>query len=169
MELELSKDVLPRLKIGAERIFDVFELITYAPSQTFPAEYLTRATRLYLLGCDLECLILCRCALEAALKHEIDDAVMLRRAGPKQKGRKGVKFDYSLEQYLACAQAERRLTGAALSKAHQLRIAANDAIHGLPMFARTEVPSAIEALRNLAEVLSVIFCRPGSSPTYYGS
>lgn len=158
LELELGKDVLERLKLGAHRVKDVLSLITYAPKMPFPAEYLERATRLYLLGCDLECLILCRCTLESALKHELDDELMLRIVGPKSKARNGTEHDYSLDQYLLCAKTEKRLTPAVLDKAHALRLSGNHAVHGIPAFEHAQVPSAHVALENLTTVLSNLFC-----------
>ncbi|HVS59070.1 MAG TPA: hypothetical protein VHE82_00105 [Gemmatimonadaceae bacterium] len=159
LELELGKDVLERLRLGADRVKQVLSLITYAPKMPFPAEYLEKATRLYLLGCDLECLILCRCTLESALKREFDDNLMRSSVGPKQRSKKtGSEYDYTLEQYLSCAERQNRLTGEVLQKAKELKKSANIAIHGIPAFERTQVPSAQVALENLTTVLSKLFC-----------
>lgn len=108
LEAEVLRHLAWQLQGRGDEQMDRFDLLFLAaldePAQLMPIahDYLKRAARLLILGLDLECIVFCRAALEAALKQRIDDHEMAVRVGkPPRKG-----WDYKLWQRIEAARVE---------------------------------------------------------------
>lgn len=103
------------------------------PKQLMPIahDYLTRAARLLLLGLNVECVVFCRAALEAALKQRVDDDAMVARGFTKRVAKKkNVVYDYDLYTRILEARTEPALFDESLyDRALVLKDDGNRAVH----------------------------------------
>jgi hypothetical protein len=109
----------------------LFVSALHTPAQLMPIahEYLARAARLLILGLDVECIVFCRAALEAALKQRISDEEMVMR-GKMKRVVKGREYDYDLGTRISAARVAPALFDKALGdRAFDLKEDGNRAVH----------------------------------------
>ena len=83
---------------------------------------LREATRAYLFGLSRSCVCVCRALLEAALRERVSDAELRDERVRTKKG--------DLESLISIAERHHRLPSALVLKAHAIRRAGNQALHG---------------------------------------
>ena len=123
------------MQFACESDMERYELLFVSaldtPEQLMPIahEYLSRAARLLVLGLDVECIVFCRAALEAALKQRIPDDDMVAR-GKVKRMVKGRERDYDLYERIAAAHVAPALFDEELrTRALELKDDGNRAVH----------------------------------------
>jgi len=146
----VAHDVLDRLDDSSARVAELLNLVQMYQLNERTAAYLARVTRLYVYGFDVEALVMCRAALEAALQDALPDE-QLAEAGFKKSGR-----EYTLATRISAAGRAGYFNRRRKELAHSLREAGNHALHTAPGFLHDRVGDALEAISGLAELLAAL-------------
>lgn len=110
--------------------------------------FLFRVTQCYLYGFDVECLAMCRGALEAELEAEISTDDCITHLG--SRGRRREQPSYSLIDRIAVARALGRFTPEQEELAHRVRKEGNEAVH------RMETPGGTDIPRTVGDTLELL-------------
>lgn len=146
-DFELATDAIQRLRHATDRFVSLLDLVLDHPLSPRASDYLARATRLYVLGFDPECLVMCRAALDAALQERIDDDE-LQRLGIQRR---------DLWWRIRAAESLGLFDTTLRDSADRLRQAGNQAIHTAPGFLVEGIGDARTAVSVLSELLRALF------------
>lgn len=136
----LAETVLASLEVGEGRIVKLFQMIRYSEHSDLALHFLKRIGRCFLFGLDLECLVMCRAALESTLIDIIPDDELRGRfpdyvENLKWKGQKSDdQIRWPLDKLIKAAGSnhngyERWFSDDAKNFADKIRWDANDALH----------------------------------------
>lgn len=139
--LELT-DVLERIR-KVSFVFDSPPIKTRATPGV--VVLLKEATRAYLFGLSRSCVCVCRALLEAALREEVSDGDL---SDARLKTKKG-----ELECLISLARQRQRLSPALETKAHAIRRAGNQAMHGT----RPNDSRAWELLQDTRAIVTALY------------
>lgn len=146
----VAHDAMERLEGSSTRVAELLNVILLHQFDDRTAAYLARVARLYVYGFEIEALVMCRSALEAALQDVLPDEVMSEqgfvKAGP----------EYTLASRIAAAERMGYFDGEKKRAAHVLRKASNEAVHTAPGFLQDGVGSGVEAIQMLADLLDAL-------------
>ncbi|MFG0313222.1 MAG: hypothetical protein ACF8LL_03445 [Phycisphaerales bacterium] len=131
-EMDFARNVLPGFDGMYRRAFELSCLVMLRPPTHRAARYLRRLPRAYVFGLDAEVLILCRSAIEAALKDRAEAA-----------GRD------NLQGLLKRAETEGWLAPDDLTAANHIRRSANAVVHDDPA-------SDLRALEAISDTIRII-------------
>lgn len=160
LDLSLARDTLKQVQSrGSDARQSMYRKLIMAalqePISPIASWYLQRASRLLLLGLQVECIAMCRAVLDAALNYalDVDD---LEKAGIKRKGG-GKGFD--LAGLIAGATKLGKFSSDDCNRAHAIRKAGNDVLHpGDPeRFDRVTHLDAVSTFMDLSVLLRRIF------------
>jgi len=128
LELHLVSGFLPRIENGAIKLISLFRVLSYLESFTLNKsvlDFLRLVIRNYVWGFDTECVILCRSAMEMAIRERISDEMCEKHLG----NRRG---QYTLVDRIAVAGKENLLSDKEVKVAHSIRERGNTALHKDP-------------------------------------
>jgi uncharacterized protein YdeI (YjbR/CyaY-like superfamily) len=87
--ISLARDAVEKIREGAERILQLYELVLKSRPAETTMSFLGRLSRCYILGFDSECVILCRSVLDTAFQEKISPELCIKHIKDK-------KCDFSL-------------------------------------------------------------------------
>lgn len=124
------------------------------PLSDLAAAYLTRAARLLLFGFDVECVVMCRAVLEAALSERLDPAE-LNRAGIRPSINKpGGHHEFSLADLISGALKLKLFNPEDHKRARKIKQDGNDVLHVNPGLAG-ESAAHVYQLSQLLKAVSI--------------
>jgi hypothetical protein len=163
--LMLARDALDQLTGAGERCLRLLALVQGRGVSPRASEFIKHATRLYVWGFDVECIIMCRSVLEAALVARLDDILELDEPPPPLDELIRLAGEHDLLNGLQKVQGEkgwRAKRGTPLWQAQRVKWLGNHAIHEGPKFRGDEedIPDAFNAIRELSRLLGLLFPEP---------
>jgi hypothetical protein len=142
--IKLSWKAMEKIKEGANRIFNLYNLVLSSPPSRPTLDYLSRLSRCYIWGFDPECVILCRSILDSAFRKKILDNIC-----------EDNQFDYDLKMGIDTAIEKGLINDKTGKLAHSVRIRGNKAIHNQP----DATKDVWGTIRDTITVLEVLFGR----------
>ena len=168
--LDVAYDTLRRLADAEKRVVRLVSLVHGRGLSADASVYVHRATDLYIHGFEVEAVILCRSALDAALADRCREYFDQDEVTPTLEklldiaGRNEVLIGW--EAVPAGSRTKRKWlarSDSALWRADQIRALGNHMIHGIPDFGAgnpTKLKDAFEVIRELSFVLGCLFPAP---------
>lgn len=147
LSFSIGHEALRRLHGSPERVTRLLGVLVAHQLDERTAAYLSHVSRLYVYGFEIEALVMCRAALDNALQDLLPDDRMgdlgFHRSGP----------EFSLASRIAAAEREGIFDRTQKTRAHQLRVAANQVLHTAPGFLEEGIDDAFGALTVLVDLL----------------
>lgn len=146
----VAHDATRRLEGSPTRMAQLLNLVVAKRLNERTASYLSRVSRLYVYGFEVEALVMSRAALDTALQDVLPDERM-EAIGFTRSGR-----EYSLSSRIAAATREGMFSQGQKKTATVLRLSANDALHDAPGFLQEGINNALDAIEILADLLQAL-------------
>jgi CRP-like cAMP-binding protein len=163
--LDLATDAVHQLHGATDRALKLLGIIHDQGLSGRAAEFISRATRLYIWGFEPESIIMCRAALEGALLLRLEDYYDLDGKPPSLDTLIGMAGDLGiLAGYERLGQDKwRARSGTPLWRAQRIKWSGNYAAHHAPAVRQEQqdLRNAFEAVRDLSIVLAKLFSAAG--------
>jgi hypothetical protein len=125
--IDMSWDAIEKIKGGASRIFQLYNLVLrYAPSKS-TQQFLNRLSRCYIWGFDPECVILCRAVIDTAFNDRIPIDICEKHFGKPRRN-----YDFGLNDRIQAALNEKIIDEEIAKKARTIKYRGDKAVHYQP-------------------------------------
>lgn len=150
----LAREMIQVLKVAeSERILDIGALVRQLNPTARSGAFLERVSRCFLFGCDLECMVMCRSALESEVEARISTDDCIEHLGHRTPARGRREALYEFADRIAVAQRLGKLNDEQASHAHDVRRKGNQAVHQMSARGKKEVLRMIERTIELLDAL----------------
>jgi predicted RNA-binding protein len=151
IEITLAKEVIHKIKTAAQRLVNLEnDLTAYGRLKLSKnlKNFIEIVIQSYIWGYDAQCIIICRSAMENALRSAIDYETLIKHFGTNSKG-----TFFSLTDFIAAAKKENIIRERNAKNANTVRTRANAILHKDPrltedtewiIFHTTDIISEIE-------------------------